>query len=370
MLNSSKKRNALFAAIMVVGALFFLEAFASWALLLRMRLSNADFAKSEPTYFSLLNIPYKAGLKIGLFQTAFDNLEVEYRMELQPSPGNAPDAELGYKPLPGKYRVTFSRRPGGSLEWERLRVKKTIRHDGTRWTGECQPTSSTNMYIFGDSWVVGDGVNDEQTFAFLLQQARKDMCVRLFAVGGYGMTQSFIQFHQLLNQIKPNDIVLLGYADYFDIRAVMAPSRLRETRDWFKSHGWPEEHVMVPKAALDSQGNIRITYVQQRCDENGGYCDQTDPPKDEMTCITAALINKIAETSSAPVYLLHFEGSKQNPIFRLLSSSVSKISAVKEDFDYLLRDNILGLDPHPGPYWHYAISRKLIDEFRDTHWGP
>jgi len=39
MQSSSKKKNALFAAITVVGALIFMEIFASWALMLRMRVT-------------------------------------------------------------------------------------------------------------------------------------------------------------------------------------------------------------------------------------------------------------------------------------------------------------------------------------------
>jgi hypothetical protein len=187
------------------------------------------------------------------------------------------------------------------------------------------------------------------------------MCVKLFAVEGYGMTQSFIQFHKLVDRIKPNDIVILGYADYFDVRNVVAPSRLRLERDWHESHGLAEESIMLPKADLDDLGAIRISYVQRRCDENGGYCDRNDPARDEMSRITAALINGIAETSSAPVYLLHFDGSKKNPIFGRLSDTVRRISALEEDFGYVSRDDVLGFDPHPGPYWHYAISRKLIE---------
>src|SRR5262249_60011282 len=134
-------------------------------------------------------------------------------------------------------------------------------------------------------------------------------------------------------------------------------------RDWSIFYGSTVDRAMLPKANLDGQGTIRISYVQQRCDENDGYCDQTDPPKDEMSRVTAALINGIAETSRAPVYLLHLEGAKKNPVFGLLSGSVHRISALKEDFDYSIRDNIMGFDNHPGPYWHYQISRKLIETF-------
>jgi hypothetical protein len=353
-LDPSKKKNTLFAAITLVGTLFFLEMFASWALMLRMRLAKSEnFTKYEPTYFSLLNIPYD---KFGLFDR-----RSEYRITTEPKPRSGSDPELGYRLLPGKYQDIFSRRSRDSSEWERLPINVTIRNDGTRWTGECEPSSNTVVYIFGDSWVFGTGVNDEQTFAFLLQLARKDMCVKLFAVDGYGMTQSFIQFHKLVDRIKPNDIVILGYADYFDVRNVAAPSRLRLERDWHESHGLAEDSIMLPKADLDDLGAIHISYVQRRCDENGGYCDRNDPARDEMSRITTALINGIAETSSAPVYLLHFDGSKKNPIFGRLSDTVRRISALEEDFGYVLRDDVLGFDPHPGPYWHYAISRKLIE---------
>src|SRR5262245_60619695 len=162
--NHSKKRIALFISVTIIGAIFFLEVLTSWAFMLRMRLAKTEsFTKSEPTYFSLLNIPYKAGLKFGLFDRSRAS-PFEYRITKVPNPQFEPDLELGYKPLSGKYRVIFSRRARNSSEWERLSVNETIKHDGTRWTGECDPSSSTNVYIFGDSVVYGLGVNDEQTF--------------------------------------------------------------------------------------------------------------------------------------------------------------------------------------------------------------
>jgi hypothetical protein len=339
------------------------EAFASFALLLRMRLAKTEhFTKSEPTYFSLINIPYKTGLRFGLFNRPQSN---EYRTDIEPSPSSIADAELGYKPLPGRYRVTFYRRLNGGSNWERFRVNVTRQSDGTRWTGECEANSRATVYIFGDSVTAGYGVNDEQTFSFLLQQAKKDVCVKLFAFDGYGMIQSFILVNNLRNQIKPNDIIILGYADFFDVRTVAAPSRLRRITNSFKQlYGRLPDSVMLPKAAFDAQGAIRISYVQQRCDENSGYCDQSDPTEDEMTRVTAALITQIAEISDAPVYLLHFEGMKNNPIFGLVSGSVRRISALEVDFDYVIEDNVAGFDPHPGPYWHYAISRKLIEALK------
>ena len=46
------KKIALFISVTGIGAIFFLEVFASWALMVRMRLQKSeDFTKSEPTFF-------------------------------------------------------------------------------------------------------------------------------------------------------------------------------------------------------------------------------------------------------------------------------------------------------------------------------
>jgi hypothetical protein len=379
----SNTKRVVFSAILLLLSLIIVESFASVVLLIRMRIENAErFTKSEPTYFSSINILYRLGAKAGLW---IDRTTVEYEYKPSVSPGLREgtttaeyeykisgssgsfeqDPDLGYRPSPGKHQVTFARRIRGTAEWESLVVNVTRNADGSRWTGKCQPEATTQVYIFGDSFAEGAGVNDEQTFAFLLQNARKDLCVRLFAVGGYGMTQAYIQFSKLRGQIKRSDVIVLGYADFFDVRTVVAPSRLREARDWHKIKQVTQSEMVLPKASLDNNGKIAITYVQQRCDENYGYCDQTDPPKIEMARTTAALINTIAKTTTASVYLLHYGNEdRENPLFGFLDKSVHIISALKGDFDFFVRDDIAGFDNHPGPYWHYAIASKLLQALR------
>jgi hypothetical protein len=78
-----------------------------------------------------------------------------------------------------------------------------------------------------------------------------------------------------------------------------------------------------------------------------------------MTNATAALINYIADNTRASVYLLHIDGDADNPVFAL-TRKTTLVSVLASDFDYFIHDDIEGFDPHPGPYWHYAISRKLL----------
>jgi hypothetical protein len=79
-----------------------------------------------------------------------------------------------------------------------------------------------------------------------------------------------------------------------------------------------------------------------------------------MTAVTAALVDHIAATSAAKVYLLHFAGDPDNPLFAKLNPKVGVIRALRGNFDSVVQDDIMGFDGHPGPFWHYAISRKLL----------
>jgi len=325
-----------------------------------MRISGEeDFMRDEPTYFSLLNIPYKAALAVGLVKPS-----VAFRFETSPSPYVTQDATLGYRASPGKYVHSFLRkRRTGS--WERLKVNYTVNADGTRWTGKCGSAGARNVHIFGDSYAAGYGVNDEQTFAFLLQAARDDLCVRLHALAGYGTVQALLQVQQLQRSIQSGDIIVVAYGDFQDERNVAAPSRLRALEDWVRTvEGRPVDPFKLPKASVDGQGTIGITYVEERCDHNAGYCDRPDTAPFEMTRVSAAIINEIADSTPASMYLLHYSGNAKNPIFRLLRDKVRRISALPADFDYFINDDITGFDANPGPYWHYAISRKLIASVR------
>jgi hypothetical protein len=133
---------------------------------------------------------------------------------------------------------------------------------------------------------------------------------------------------------------------------------------YFKKLARPPEEVLLPKATLTENGSIEISHVQQACSINRAYCEQGDPPKLEMAKVTAALVNYIAKNTAARIIFLHFDGldgNPNNPVLKLLDSRIERVSALQSSFGYFIKDNIAGFDTHPGPYWHYAISRKLIE---------
>ncbi len=359
---SPRVRTVLYSALTVLIVAAVLEIGASWLMLVYYRAEHVrDFETVDGSYSSLVNLARRAARLTDAPAPAV----VE---ETKPSPFFRPDPLLGYSAAPGTYTHSWSRRNATTGQWETFATRVTINPDGTRFVGGERPGKPT-VHIFGDSWVFGTGVPDELTFAGRLYQALPDRNVRLSALGGWALGQAVLNFDRLsgpgLQGVGPQDIVILGYAGYYDVRHVVAPSRLREIATWLDAIGQPIPSFRLPKAARgggDGMGGaVTFSYVDQRCAVLGDYCRQPDPPASEMTAVTAALVNHIASRTPARVYLLHFAGAPDEMLYRQLDPKVSVIRALRVDFDSVVQDDIMGFDGHPGPYWHYAISRKLLE---------
>jgi hypothetical protein len=341
--------TVIFATIIIVTV----ELLASTALIYFYRLNHVISFENSP--ISTVNFFHKA-IKAAL-QLTESNTPIDHRLDVNPFPFYRTDPILGYRPQPGSYTVTYSKRDG--QQWRRLRINVNINVDGTRWTGNLPDPLKPSLFIFGGSFVFGAGVNDEQTFSFLLQQAMRNFNVRLFAAPGYSLNQTFLNFERLKHEISDRDTIIIGYEDALDESNVLAPSWLKRLDKAMTAAGGRVDPKSVPKASLNPEGVVSFSYVQQACSINRAYCEQPDPTKEEMQNVTVALANHIAENTNAKLYLLHFSGVANNPVLDRLSKRFVLISALPSDFDYQIRDDIMGYDLHPGPYWHYAIFKKL-----------
>lgn len=278
----------------------------------------------------------------------------------EPSPLFTNDPVQGYVNNPGVYRISMHRTISGKTTHQKL----TILQDGSRYTGSGDSSdvrSKRRIHVYGDSWVFGWGVNDEQTFSYLLQQKRPDTHVGLYAAGGYSLSNAYLNIQKHKSLLDEDDAVVLGYTDYYKVRDVAAPSRLREfssiDNKWFRNR-----NIRHLKADLDEKGGLRFSLVPLLCSEmSDGYCDRPDPSPEYMDRVTATIVNEIARATRAKVYLLFLNGDSKDAIFGMLDPRVTVVNARSSDFDYDIMDDVMGYDAHPGPYWHYAIYSRLND---------
>ena len=91
-------------------------------------------------------------------------------------------------------------RPGYSSETDHLNAQ------GLRARREYAPIPATGTWrvaAFGDSFVYGNEVRDEDTWCALLEAGAGDLEVLNYGVGGYGLDQAFLRFQSEGMALRP-----------------------------------------------------------------------------------------------------------------------------------------------------------------------
>lgn len=350
-MNQRVKRSIQILATTAI-SLFVVEITSSALLHYRYRSSIPEL-NNQPGSSMLLIIKRLFGDNDGV------RLKNPITMRSEPSPLFTFDSAQGYSMKPGTYTISFHK--PDSLKNKPFAFKATVLNDGSRFVGDGKVTKSrdtSHVFVFGDSFVFGTGVNDEQTFSYLLQQALPDKHVRLFAAGGYSLANTYINIQRLKPRLNGNDVVVLGYASFYGLRHVAAPSRLREY-GIKKSNPQRSPNIMHVKVGIDGSGKMTFGLVPLFCEDAGGYCNQKDPDQAYMDMVSARLINEIAKATDAKVLLLYMRGEKSDPVLKSIDPSITVVSVLPEDFEHEVDDRIMDYDPHPGPFWHYAVHTRL-----------
>jgi len=270
----------------------------------------------------------------------------------EPSPLFVAHPTLGYTIAPGDYAIRIHDDMTDQDHVFRARVLA----DGSRATragesGDAGADPRPKIYLFGDSWVWGWGNQDEHTIGWLLQGWLPDRDVRNFAQSGYGNVQALVQLREMATSLRPDDVVVLGYGDFFDARNVAAPSRLREfrvDRD-LQGGGAPLTH---PRASLLA-GRVRIDGV-----DLAGEHPERDPDPHAMQDVTLGILAEVAEHVPGPVVLAYLEGPDESPVLSRAGALGFRVADLRRRGPNEW-DNFLPFDAHPGPLADFNMADKL-----------
>lgn len=181
--------------------IFALEAFCLWlgtvfVLLKRPSdIRNALLSLKVLTAFVLImaGIDFYQGVKLLQYQETPDkNIEV-----------HIPDPVLGWRPKPNSLGRHIS--PGI------FDVSYQMDQDGFKKI-ENSPNPDFSIYIFGDSFAFGHGIDNQHTFATVLADTFLTDKVNVFnlAVMGYGILQMYLRYLSVEERIRPGDVILFA----------------------------------------------------------------------------------------------------------------------------------------------------------------
>jgi hypothetical protein len=148
----------------------------------------------------------------------------------------APDPDLGWKNREGQFDMVDPERntPFRYTNWSQ----------GRRATGDREPAPATAntppVLFFGDSYVQGYGLSNQQTFAWVLQKTHPELAISNFGTADYGTYQSYLA---VLKHVRGPCSVFYLFNSFHEGRNVAEP-------DWVRIVKQPPTGLFFPYADL------------------------------------------------------------------------------------------------------------------------
>jgi len=148
----------------------------------------------------------------------------------------APDPDLGWKNRQGRFDLVDPQRnsPFRYTNWSQ----------GRRATADLEPAQDSadtpRVLFFGDSYVQGYGLSNQQTFAWIVQQKHPDLAISNFGTADYGTYQSYLAIAKYVH--GPCSVFYL-FNGFHEGRNVADP-------DWVRILKQPPPGLFFPYAEL------------------------------------------------------------------------------------------------------------------------
>ncbi len=281
---------------------------------------------------------------------------------VEPAPLYMPDEVLGYVSTPGRHRVSIS------VEGKVMSFVMTVPRPGERATGYADRPRAHHIYVFGDSFVLGWGNNDEQTMPWLLQQRFPDYTVVNLAQNGYGITQAVLQYEKIGSALGDGDLMILPYADFYPPRDYGAPSWMRNLSRGLEQRlgrGDGMAGARYPVTRVGPDGMPKIEYRAISCAGND-TCRQSDPDRAVMIESTKAIIRFFAAQKKT-VVLAFIQGATDDQVVAYARSLGLPVADVRLDRATPEWDDFGVFDGHPGPVAQFHYFEKLSQALIDRH---
>jgi hypothetical protein len=163
------------------------------------------------------------------------------------------DAQLGYVSAPGTHDITLIS-SGGTRSF-----RAVIGADGYRvTTRQGSPDAvGKDVWIFGCSFTWGWGVNDDETYPWLIQERFRAFRVRNLGGNAYGNVHALVQLRDLLETGARPAVAVFAYNSFQLPRNIAAPEwlgSLHIVRTAFRD-------LTYLRAGLDQDGHLYTTLV-------------------------------------------------------------------------------------------------------------
>jgi hypothetical protein len=279
-----------------------------------------------------------------------------------------PDQTLGWLPLPN---LTLDRINPDGEPWRIVTDDQSVRGPSTWQPGK------TRVLMVGDSFVFGEGVDLEERFDTLLQEAMPDLSIVNIGVMGYGPDQQLLRSRDWRDDLRAGDILMLvTYGnDFFDLSK---PRHSGRSKPWIED---ADGRIVVHEPDFSVMDYVRnysyILYMIAR-QMSVGISDET---KERLGSAGDLYRRWVLEETQAlldrgvRVVIVH-HGDRQfdlpfdiDAMYAALCSQVSGCLALDPKIGALPRDAVFLKDGHWNAGGH-RLAAEQIARYLQAHPRP
>jgi|GEM_PF-2497894 len=250
------------------------------------------------------------------------------------------DPELGY---------THKRNSKGTHNDCDFKVTYTIGPDGERFIPKpAHPVG--RIHILGGSFAFGIGVNDEETFAYLLSQHWPDWYIINKAVMGWGTSHAYITLSRALKSDHPPDVVIYIMIPHHITRNYIRKSWVQFIAKWDFKH----PHFELVDGKPEFQGIITLDQSQ---DDYPGMRQK----EIELTQAFLENMHRLCDEKQIPFVVVLLPGMVRMPPY-----SITKVLTENHigviDLSEMKLEKFL-FDTHPNRNDHKRIADAIQKSF-------
>lgn len=290
-----------------------------------------------------------------------------YSIKSNPESPFIGDSTLGIALNPGEYSITLN---------DVVNFTATHNSNGTRKVpSKIKDNLLNKTVLLGCSFTYGYGVNDDQTFAALLQEYYKDIKVENLGVVGYGTVQSFMQLQKLLLESPPNRVILNFSSFHFMRNNLTTRYRVnlkigyknssQHVNSLMNSAQFPYVESTDLKIKHSKWENIYTNWMGRETFATVNWMQSSYEAyrsnKEESLTLTAALIdsmNQLCIAKNVDFGIVCLDSTTET---KALHNQLKNIPWLDVYFDFTNKKTThLPYDSHPNIIGHQNISNKII----------
>jgi hypothetical protein len=286
-----------------------------------------------------------------------------------PSHYGVPHPTLGFGLKPGEFHIQKA---------ESLKFTVTHKADSFRRTSQNPKAKNLgDVNFYGCSITYGFGVDDDEAYAWKVQEELPEYRINNYGVSGYGLAQFYLLLEQHLQKKDLPSAVVLGYAGFQDERGTMMCNWKKSLAPAMKEDGF--EDISLFPYINDESGGFTVDYCPAQyvewplmrssafmhaLESAYNFCENNIVDSHKVSWEVVQAMADLCAAKNVHFILVGLDTEEfTQSMINYCAENEIEAHGIGEDLSRV-ENTYLPIDPHPRPSVHVIYAERLLPILR------